>query len=293
MSKRVKAHQMFLLNDYIQLCRLNRPIGIWLLLFPGLLGLSVSSSEVPLQYWVVFVVGAVVMRSAGCIYNDIVDRPFDGLVDRTKHRPLVRKDSPLSLRWALVFLMLNLAVGLVCLLQFNLSTILIGFGAAAMIATYPWMKRITYWPQLFLGFTMNMGFVIGCFAMSESLNLPSLLMYAGMIIWTLGYDTIYGFQDMDDDALIGVKSSSIKVRQSPRAFISLMYVSTTICWMLVGSLLQFQASYYIGIILISVLFAWQVITLNSQHPHNCLIRFKSNQWVGLIFLFVALIGGRV
>lgn len=282
---------MQLLNDYIQLCRLNRPIGIWLLLFPGFVGLAVSSPDVPLKYWIIFVVGAVVMRSAGCIYNDIVDRPFDGRVDRTKNRPLVRESNPMSLRWALVFLTLNLVAGFVCLLQFNLATIFIGFCAAAMIATYPWMKRITYWPQLFLGFTMNMGFVIGCFAMNESVSFPCLLMYSGMVVWTLGYDTIYGFQDMDDDALIGVKSSSLKLRQSPRVFIFLMYSVTTVCWILAGNLLQLSGGYYFGIVLIAALLTWQALTLNIHESQNCLIRFKSNQWVGLIVWLSVLVGG--
>lgn len=283
---------MQLLDDYIQLCRLNRPIGIWLLLFPGLVGLSLPLDRVPLHYWIVFIfsLGAVVMRSAGCIYNDIVDRPFDGRVDRTKNRPLVRKIQPLSLRWALVFLGINLTIGLICLLQFNLATICVGFGAAAMIATYPWMKRITYWPQLFLGFTMNMGFIIGCFSMSESVNFPSLLMYVGMVLWTLGYDTVYGFQDMEDDVMIGVKSSALRWRQSPRLFVFLMYFITMICWIVVGTLLGFQASYYVGIALIAALFAWQVITLNIQQPKNCLVRFKSNQWVGLILWCAVLVG---
>lgn len=281
---------MRLLNDYVQLCRLNRPIGIWLLLFPGAVGLAVSLPDVPLKYWVIFVVGAVVMRSAGCIYNDIVDRPFDGRVARTKHRPLVREDSPLSLRWALAFLTINLVAGFICLLQFNLSTIFVGFAAAAMIVTYPWLKRITYWPQLFLGFTMNMGFIIGCFSMNESISFPNLLIYVGMIMWTLGYDTIYGFQDMDDDALIGVKSSALKLRQSPRVFVSLMYISTITCWMFAGNLLQPSWGYYVGIALIAALLAWQVLTLNIHDSNNCLIRFKSNQWVGLIVLCAGLVG---
>ena len=281
---------MRLLNDYVQLCRLNRPIGIWLLLFPGAVGLAVSLPDVPLKYWVIFVVGAVVMRSAGCIYNDIVDRPFDGRVDRTKHRPLVREDSPLSLRWALAFLTINLVAGFICLLQFNLATIFVGFAAAAMIVTYPWLKRITYWPQLFLGFTMNMGFIIGCFSMNESVSFPNLLIYMGMVVWTLGYDTIYGFQDMDDDALIGVKSSALKLRNSPRVFVSLMYISTITCWMFAGNLLQPSWGYYVGIALIAALLAWQVLTLNIQDSNNCLMRFKSNQWVGLIVLCAVLVG---
>lgn len=283
---------MRLLSDYIQLCRLNRPIGVWLLLFPGFVGLSIGATVAPLSYFIIFIVGAVAMRSAGCIYNDIVDRPFDGKVERTKNRPLVRPENPVSFRMALAFLALNLIVGLGCLLLFSYATILVGLCAAAMIATYPWMKRITYWPQLFLGFTMNMGFVIGCFAINGFMSLEMMLIYLGMASWTLGYDTIYGFQDMEDDALIGVKSSSLRLRKYPRRLTLLMYIVTVGCWYASGHMLEFGVGYDIGLFAITVLLMWQALTLNIHDVSNCLVRFKINQWVGII-LWCAVLMKRV
>lgn len=279
---------MTLLDDYIQLCRLHRPIGIWLLLFPGFIGLSAAQKQVPFSYWIVFAIGAVAMRSAGCIYNDIIDRPFDRDVTRTKNRPMVRPKKPVSLKQALVFLILNLIIGFICLMQFNLATILIGLVAAILIVGYPWMKRITYWPQLFLGFTMNMGFLIGWAAMDETINSGALLLYLGMVSWTLGYDTIYGFQDMSDDALIGVKSASIKMQGAPKIFVGIVYAITALSWIISGVLMSFSLVYYLGLGSVALLFFWQVITLNSKDPVNCLHRFQSNQWVGIL-LWLSLI----
>lgn len=276
-------------SDYIKLSRLNRPMGILLLLFPGLVGLSASKGLVPQTYWLLFIIGATVMRSAGCIYNDIVDHPFDGKVRRTNNRPLVRSSNPLTLPWAVFFLVLNLAVGFVVLIHFNAVTILIGLVTALMIALYPWMKRITYWPQLFLGMTMNMGFVIGWAAMETLLDINMVLIYSGMILWTLGYDTIYGFQDMDDDALIGVKSATFKMYAAPRVLVSFIYGLALLCWIVAG---LFQDSlfvvYYICLVAIAIVLAWQTLTLNIQDSENCLVRFRSNQWVGLL-LFLGFI----
>lgn len=227
-------------------------------------------------------VGAVVMRSAGCIYNDIVDRPFDGKVERTKNRPMVREKHPASLKLAVVFLVFNLLTGFVCLLQFNWITVLIGFCTAALIAVYPWMKRITYWPQLFLGLTMNMGFLIGFFALNDSISLGHLLIYIGMVSWTLGYDTIYGFQDMDDDALIGVKSSTFKIKAHPRLYVLIMYATSVLLWVYAGGYLGLPNEYYIFIASITLFFTWQATTLNIKDHRNCLTRFKFNQWTGLL-----------
>lgn len=280
---------MALLQDYIHLCRLHRPIGIWLLLFPGFLGLSVSPVSVPAVYWVVFFIGAVVMRSAGCIYNDIIDRPFDGRVKRTKDRPLVRKINPLKLKWSVVFLIFNLIIGLLCLLVFNVQTIIVGFITAVMIVIYPWMKRITYWPQLFLGFTMNMGYVIGCFAARGTISVGSLIIYVGMVSWTLGYDTIYGFQDIEDDALIGVKSATFKTKAFVKKFMLAAYGISILCWIIGGILLKMPAGYYAGLGLIAIHFGWQGCTLNVANTRNCLIRFRSNQWVALVLWLSVLI----
>jgi 4-hydroxybenzoate polyprenyltransferase len=228
------------------------------------------------------------MRSAGCIYNDIIDRPFDGKVDRTQNRPLVRVHNPVSIRLAFVFLMINLLIGLVCLLHFNMSTITIGLAAAALITTYPWMKRITYWPQLFLGFTMNMGFLMGIAALNQTLTWAHLLIYLGMVTWTLGYDTIYGFQDMDEDALIGVKSSTFKLKTHPRLYVLLIYTVSITMWVCSGFLLDLSYIFFAFLGLISLVLAWEALTLNTRDPANCLQRFKSNQWIGLL-LWIALI----
>lgn len=273
---------MKLLNDYVQLTRLNRSIGIWLLLFPGFAGLSIPHTSVPFSHWILFFIGAVVMRSAGCIYNDMIDRKFDGKVDRTKNRPLVRKDNPLPLGLAFVFLMINLLIGLLCLLQFNMTTIVVGFVAAALIAAYPWMKRITYWPQLFLGFTMNMGFLIGLFAMNHTITLSHLLIYLGMVSWTLGYDTIYGFQDIDDDRLVGVKSSTFKLKTHPRLYTFLIYIASITMWFCSGIMLDLTYMFFSLLAIIALLLMWQALTLNPNKPKNCLQRFKSNQWIGIL-----------
>ncbi len=277
-----------ILNDYIQISRMNHPIGIWLLLFPGLTGLSTGLSPIPVNYWIIFFVGAVAMRSAGCIYNDMVDRPFDGKVSRTKLRPLVRKELPLSIRWAAIYLFINLAVGLTCLLFLNLSAILMGFITATMIVVYPWMKRITYWPQLFLGFTMNMGFVIGMCAVEAQLSLSVVLMYLGMVAWTLGYDTIYGFQDMEDDALIGVRSSSLKTQKYPKLFLSVCYGSSLLMWAGAGFLLLGGKLTLLLLGVIVGLLIWQVFTLKVDVPVNCLRRFKSNRWVAILLFLMLL-----
>lgn len=273
-----------LLKDYILLSRLHKPIGIWLLLFPGLVGLSISNQMIPYSYWGIFIIGAVVMRSAGCIYNDIIDRPFDGGVLRTKERPLVRIKDPLSLNWALIFLISNLIIGLMCLIQFNFLTIIIGIVTAVMIIVYPWMKRITYWPQLFLGFTMNMGFLMGCIANKASLNRSQFLMYLGMVSWTLGYDTIYGFQDMEDDATIGIKSTTFIAKKYVRMFLTIPYAVTLMCWLSAGLVGGIESFYYIVLAVIALILAWQVLTLNILNSSNCLTRFKSNQWVGILLL---------
>ncbi len=284
---------MKLLNDYIQLTRLNRPIGIWLLLFPGFTGLSIPHTSVPSSYWILFVIGAIVMRSAGCIYNDIIDRKFDGKVNRTQNRPLVRKDTPVPLGIAFVFLGINLFIGLLCLLQFNITTIAVGFLAAALITAYPWMKRITYWPQLFLGFTMNMGFLIGLFAMNRTITLTHLLIYLGMVSWTLGYDTIYGFQDIDDDLLVGVKSSTFKLKTHPRLYTFLIYITSITMWFCSGVMLDLTSMFFVLLAIISLLLMWQVLTLNPNNPKNCLQRFKSNQWVGVVLWLAIAISERL
>lgn len=273
---------MQVFKDYIDISRLNKPIGIWLLLFPGYMGLSFFPVGQKLSLFFIFAVGAWAMRGAGCIYNDIIDRKFDGKVKRTQSRPLVRKNKPLSLKVALAFLLVHLLVGLVCLLMLSFKTVCVGFFAAVLIFAYPWMKRITYWPQLFLGFTMNMGFVMGAVEASGFFSVSAIIFYAGLVLWTLGYDTIYGFQDMDDDAVIGVRSSTFKVKLRARLFIFGCYAAAVLLWVFSGWVSMFGQAYFVAVVCTAALLLWQALGLNYKNSHNCLLRFKSNQWVGFL-----------
>lgn len=280
---------MQVFKDYIAISRLDKPIGIWLLLFPGYMGLTFSLSAAS-RFWLfcVFAVGAWAMRGAGCIYNDIVDRKFDAKVSRTQGRPLVRNNQPLSLKTAVIFLLVHLAIGAACLILLTTKTICVGFFAAVLIFTYPWMKRITYWPQLFLGFTMNMGFIMGSVETSGTLTWGVILFYAGLVVWTLGYDTIYGFQDMEDDAVIGVRSSTFRVERFSQFFIFCCYVFSTVVWILAGVSLQFNWVYFLFVAAAGAILLWQAVTLEHKNDLNCLVRFRSNQWVGLL-LWLAIV----
>ncbi len=274
---------MQLFQDYIQITRLHRPIGIWLLLFPSYVGLFSAHQPFPQIWWLVFLVGAVATRSAGCIFNDIVDRHFDQKVERTKGRPLARTKNPLSLRSAYLFLCFNLSLALGCLfflpLLAGLISIVLG---SILIFTYPWLKRWTYWPQFFLGFTMNFGMIVAAVSITGTVPVHILLLYLGAVFWTLGYDTIYGFQDIQDDLVIGVKSTAILAQKSPKLFLVTCYLLSSILWFLGG--LNF-------IILSSclVIFIWQIITLQIDKVENCSVRFVSNQWVGFL-LWIGVIG---
>ena len=270
---------MSLLKDYVLLTRLHRPIGIWLLLFPAYAGLFACHQPFPSGWALVFLIGAIVTRSAGCIYNDMVDRKFDQNVERTKSRPLARKESPLSLSWALFFLIFNLLVALGCLLFLPIAAgvVSIIFGSI-LIFTYPWLKRWTYWPQLFLGFTMNFGMIVAAVSVTGEVPLTICFLYIGSVFWTLGYDTIYGFQDIRDDLSIGVKSSAIIAQKSPRVFLSVCYTVAALGWLLGGVHFIF-----LGMCLLGVL--WQVLTLDPESSYNCAARFVSNQWIGMLLWF--------
>lgn len=268
------------LKDYVEITRLHRPIGIYLVLWPAYWGLLLSP-VISIRYLVLFTLGAIVMRSAGCIYNDMVDRKFDGSVTRTMSRPLVRDNHPLSMRVAVLYLGVNLLVGFLILISLPFPSILIGLMAVPLIFSYPWMKRITHWPQLFLGFTFNFGFLIA-WSTHSSLNAGSLLMYAGAALWTLGYDTIYGHMDADSDLLIGVKSTSLKFGSKTCLFLGGFYWVCWLLWGIAGYIFGLGFAYLIGMICIFGLLIWQIATLNIQDTSNCLVRFKSNNWVGLI-----------
>lgn len=273
-------------GPYLRLARLDRPIGTWLLLSPCLCSVALAElasgrSPDPALY-LLFALGAVIMRAAGCTVNDILDRDIDGRVARTATRPI--PSGEISVRQAVVFLAALLALGLLILLQLTPTAIWLGVASLALVFPYPLMKRITWWPQAWLGLTFNWGALMGWAAVTDSLAWPALLLYAGGFFWTLGYDTIYAHQDKDDDTLIGVKSSARWLEERTRPWTAAFYlVALTFfaaaCW-LAGAVWPA----YLGLAAVAAHFAWQVGSLDIDDPANCLLRFRSNRVVGWLFL---------
>jgi len=279
------------LHPYIRLTRLHRPIGVWLLMFPCWWGLALASPSFPsIGLLILFTCGAFLMRSAGCVYNDMIDQDFDRHVTRTASRPLASKE--IGPQGALIVLGILLAVSAIILFNLPYPTILTGFGALGLVFLYPWMKRITYWPQLFLGFTFNIGILMGWLCLKPNLTPLPFLFYGGGILWTLGYDTIYAFQDRQDDLLVGVKSSALAVSKSPKLFLSLVYGGALLLWGVGGILADLGRNYWVLFGIIALHFIWQILTLNINSPSNCLKRFNSNKFIGLL-LFLAIVFSRL
>lgn len=277
-------------NPYIRLARLHRPIGVWLLLFPCWCGLALSSPSFPsLSLLGLFACGAVLMRSAGCVYNDLIDRDLDRQVKRTALRPLAKGE--LSSKEAALFLTALLLGGALVLFSLPMAVIITGFIALALVLLYPWMKQITYWPQLFLGITFNIGILMGWLCGPSSLSTTPLLFYGGAILWTIGYDTIYAFQDREDDLLVGIKSSAIIVASAPKMFLSVVYGATLLFWAVGGILAHLTLIYWSFLTLIMLHFIWQIVSLKENVSVNCLKRFESNAYVGL-FLFLGIVFSR-
>jgi 4-hydroxybenzoate polyprenyltransferase len=234
-----------------------------------------------LDYWhlALFFVGAVAMRGAGCVFNDIVDRNIDTRVARTRSRPI--PSGQVTVPQALVFLVLLGLVGLTVLLQFNAFTIWLGIASLALVVIYPFMKRITWWPQLFLGLAFSWGALMGWAAAFGSLDPPALLLYAGSIAWIIGYDTIYALQDREDDALIGVKSTARLFGAHARTGVAAFYVLAMLLWNWAGLSAGAGPAFLGAALAVAALLVWQVATLKPNEPANCLVRFKANSWVGL------------
>ena len=278
-------------RPYLKLARVDRPIGTWLLLFPCWWSFALAlqaSGGITATSWfdwwpaVLFAVGALVMRSAGCTINDLTDRDFDAKVARTASRPL--PSGQVSPFQALLFLAGLLAAGLVILLQFNAFTIGLGIASLALVVTYPFMKRITYWPQAWLGLTFNWGALMGWSAVKGGLDPAPLCLYVAGITWTLGYDTIYAHQDKEDDALVGVKSTALKFGRNTKTWVGGFYGLATIFFALSGAVLEFGWFYYVGVAAAGAHFLWQVLTLDIDDPGNCHLRFRSNRYIGWILL---------
>ena len=279
---------------FIELTRLNRPIGYMLLFWPCLWGLTIaydfnSQLEKFYFYSLLFLLGSMLMRSAGCIVNDIVDKNFDKKVERTKNRPIA--SGKISVKLATIYSFILCGLAFLVLINFNKFTILMALLSMPLAFTYPLMKRFTYWPQLFLGITFNYGLVLAWISINNSINLVPIIFYFGAIFWTLGYDTIYGYQDIKDDEIIGVKSTSIKFKNNPKKFISLCYIFFFLSLILVGFLMNFKISFYISLIITFFhLGFYQIKNLEVSNPNMCLIKFKSNNLLGLIVFINILIG---
>ena len=279
---------------FIELTRLNRPIGYMLLFWPCLWGLTIAynfDSELGTFYFysLLFLLGSMLMRSAGCIVNDIVDKNFDKKVERTKNRPIA--SGKISIKLATIYSFILCGLAFLVLINFNKFTILMALLSMPLAFTYPLMKRFTYWPQLFLGITFNYGLVLAWISINNSINLVPIIFYFGAIFWTLGYDTIYGYQDIKDDEIIGVKSTSIKFKNSPKKFISLCYIFFFLSLLLVGFLMNFKILFFISLIITFFhLGFYQIKNLEVSNPNMCLIKFKSNNLLGLIVFINILIG---
>ena len=279
------------LKIFIELTRLNKPIGFMLLFWPCSWGLAYANyykqnTSTLIYYLVLFFVGSVLMRSAGCIFNDIVDRDYDKKVERTKYRPIA--SGQISVKRSLIYVLILCLLAFFVLIQFNLTTILFGMGSMIFAFSYPFMKRITYWPQLFLGLTFNWGIIMAWTAMGNEVSFKIIILYISAIFWTLGYDTIYGTQDMSDDEIIGLKSTSIKFRKNIKLFLFVSYLITSLLIIyLFLELLEINFSLFFLISFIITLF-YQIFKFNENKPADCLKMFKLNNLSGF-FLFLSLV----
>ena len=270
---------------FIELTRLNKPIGFMLLFWPCSWGLAYALSvnhdvSLFLNYIVLFFLGSVLMRSAGCIFNDIVDKNFDKRVKRTKQRPIA--SGRISIKRSFLYVIILCTMAFLILLQFNFLTILLGMSSMLLAFSYPFMKRITYWPQLFLGLTFNWGIIMAWVAMNNYISSEILLLYTSAIFWTLGYDTIYGAQDMSDDEIIGLKSTSIKFKKNLKLFVFFSYLAASVIILyLFRSLLGLNIfSFLIFLFLLTLIF--QLFKFDKSKPEGCLKMFKLNNLAGLI-----------
>jgi len=284
------------LNLFLELTRLKRPIGYMLLFWPCAWGLTVAYDfEQNLNkyffYLVLFFLGSVLMRSAGCIINDIADKDFDKKVTRTKKRPIASGE--VSVKVGFVYSAILCILAFLVLINFNMFTIILALGSMPLAFTYPLMKRFTYWPQLFLGITFNYGLVLGWTSIYSEINIAPIVFYIGAIFWTLGYDTIYGFQDIKDDEIIGLKSTSIKFKKNPKIFLFISYLLFFISLIFIGMKMNFNIYYFVSLILIFYhLFFLQLKNLNITDSASCFKIFKSNNTFGFL-VFLNLILGKL
>jgi len=282
-------------RPYLRLARLDRPIGSWLLLMPcwwssGLAGMQ--AGHLPsLWHIVLFFIGAFAMRGAGCTWNDLVDRDLDTKVERTRSRPIPSKQ--VTVTQAAAFMIAQALVGLLVLLQFNAFTILCGFASLLVVAIYPFMKRITYWPQIVLGLAFSWGALMGWPAAFGRLDWPALVLYAGSISWVIGYDTIYAHQDREDDMMIGIKSTALLFGERTQPMLAGFYAGAVVLIAIAGLMAHGGVIFLIGMLAFAAHLGWQVVRLNIDDPAHCLILFKSNRDAGLILFGAMLLDAAV
>jgi 4-hydroxybenzoate polyprenyltransferase len=270
--------------------RLDRPIGAWLLFWPCAWGVALagmSRGGVGLILWLGL--GAFAMRSAGCVYNDIIDRNLDARVERTRLRPLASNRVSLKGAWALL-VGLSL-IGLVVLLQLNRTAQIVALASLLLVAAYPFMKRITWWPQAWLGLVFSWGALVGWPAAEGEIETPALLLYAGSIFWVIGYDTIYALQDKEDDALVGVKSSALALGRHARLGVALFYVSALILWAAAIWSVRAQQLALLALLPMALHLVWQVATLKPEAGGDALAKFRSNRFAGLLMFLACLVVG--
>ncbi len=282
------------ISIFLELTRLKKPIGFMLLFWPCAWGLAIDYDfklgiDNFIFFNILFFLGAVLMRSAGCIINDIADKDFDKNVERTKNRPIASEK--ISINLAITYSIVLCVFAFLILINFNKLTIILAIASMPLAFLYPFMKRFTYWPQLFLGITFNYGLLLGWTAVHENLGFAAIIFYCGAIFWTLGYDTIYGFQDIEDDEIIGVKSTSIKFKKNPKVFLSISYILFILCYLYTGIILNFNNYFFVGFIVISLhLFMYQIFKFELTDKRGCLKIFKSNNFLGLLVLLNIFIG---
>jgi len=272
-------------RPYLRLARLDRPIGSWLLLIPcwwsaGLAAIAAHERGPHLTHIVLFFIGAFAMRGAGCTWNDIVDHDLDGKVERTRSRPI--PSGQVSLGGAAVFLVAQALIGLAVLLQFNAFAIATGIASLAIVAVYPFMKRITYWPQIVLGLAFSWGALMGWAGAVGSLDSRPLLLYAGSIAWVIGYDTVYAHQDRDDDALIGIKSTALLFGDRTKPMLAIFYGLAVVLIGAAGARADAGALFWLGLAAFAAHLGWQIMRLDIRDPDLCLAVFKSDRDAGLI-----------
>jgi 4-hydroxybenzoate polyprenyltransferase len=280
------------LVPYLRLARADRPIGFFLLALPCFWSVSLAARSIGEPYpdlWLLFLfaMGAVVMRAAGCTYNDLVDRDLDAQVARTSGRPL--PSGHVTPRAALLFMLGLCLIGLVVLLSFNSTTIWLGLGVIPIVALYPFVKRFSYWPQAVLGLAFNWGALMGWPAVLDRVDWPTIVLYAGAVAWTIGYDTIYAHQDREDDDLIGLKSTALKFGRATKVWLALLYAIAWLAIVAAGIMAHAGTAFLLGMTAAAVQLAWQVSTLDIDDAENCLVRFRSNRDFGAIVLAAILI----